>query len=236
MNKFDLEAKLFFQTYKRLAVEVECGEGMYLMSKSGERYLDMFAGLGVNALGYNNPKIKQAIERQIGRYIHLSNLFVMDSQLEFTERLLKYSGYDKAFLTNSGTEATEGAIKLVRKWGNPKGKTDILALTNSFHGRSMGSLSLTERPKYRDGYEPFLPNVYHVEFNNTENLRKKVNEKTSALFLEFIQGEGGINVISREFVDELFVLREKHDFLIVADEIQSGAGRTGEFSRMNIMG
>ncbi len=229
MNKFDLEAKLFFQTYKRLAVEVECGEGMYLMSKSGERYLDMFAGLGVNALGYNNPKIKQAIERQIGRYIHLSNLFVMDSQLEFTERLLKYSGYDKAFLTNSGTEATEGAIKLVRKWGNPKGKTDILALTNSFHGRSMGSLSLTERPKYRDGYEPFLPNVYHVEFNNTENLRKKVNEKTSALFLEFIQGEGGINVISREFVDELFVLREKHDFLIVADEIQSGAGRTGEF-------
>jgi len=229
MNNFDIEAKLFFQTYKRLQLEIERGDGVYLITKSGERYLDMFGGLAVNSLGYNHPKVNEAIERQIRKYIHLSNLFVMDPQLEFTEKLLNYSGYDKAFLTNSGTEAVEGTIKLVRRWGNPKGKTDILALTNSFHGRSMGSLSLTERPKYREGYEPFLPNVYYVRFNDTEDLKEKVNEKTAALFLEFIQGEGGINVISQEFVSELFMLRQRYDFLIVADEIQSGIGRTGKF-------
>jgi len=229
MNNFDIEAKLFFQTYKRLQLEIERGDGVYLITKSGERYLDMFGGLAVNSLGYNHPKVNEAIERQIKKYIHLSNLFVMDPQLEFTEKLLNYSGYDKAFLTNSGTEAVEGTIKLVRRWGNPKGKTDILALTNSFHGRSMGSLSLTERPKYREGYEPFLPNVYYVRFNDTEDLKEKVNEKTAALFLEFIQGEGGINVISQEFVSELFMLRQRYDFLIVADEIQSGIGRTGKF-------
>jgi len=226
---FDKESKYFFHTFHRLPLEVDRGEGVYLYTKDGKRYIDFFGGLAVNPLGYNHLRINKAIEEQIHRYIHLSNYFVQDKTVELAERIISASGYKRIFFSNSGTEAVEGAIKIVRKWGQGSGRTTLLNLTNSFHGRTMGALSLTERPNYRDGYDPFLPNTNSVKFNDVGDLRAKVNGQTLGIILEFIQGEGGINVVSREFAQELKSLKEKFGFLIIADEIQSGVGRTGKF-------
>jgi acetylornithine/N-succinyldiaminopimelate aminotransferase len=226
---FEKERQYFFHTYHRLPVEVDYGDGVYLYAKDGKRYLDFFGGLAVNALGHNHPRIIAAIEKQIHRYLHLSNYYVQDTQVELAERIIRASGYSLIFFSNSGTEAVEGSIKIARKWGKAQGKKQLLCLSNSFHGRTMGALSLTERPKYRDGYEPFLPNTGSVAFNDVEDLRSKVNSQTLAVILEFIQGEGGINVVSKEFARELKVLQEKFGFLVIADEIQAGVGRTGKF-------
>lgn len=223
------EAKFFFHTYHRLPVDIDHGDGVYLYSKEGKRYIDFFGGLAVNALGYNHPRINAAIEKQIHRYIHLSNYFLQDAQIELAERIIQTSGFKRLFFSNSGTEGMEGAIKLARRWGKSNVKTHLLNLTNSFHGRTMGALSLTDRPKYREGYEPFLPNTISIDFNNIEDLRSKVNNQTLGVVLEFIQGEGGVNVVSMEFAQELSRLQEKYDFLVIADEIQAGVGRTGKF-------
>ncbi|GJQ22029.1 MAG: acetylornithine aminotransferase [Bacteroidia bacterium] len=225
---FEQEQSLFFQTYKRLPLDIVRGQGCYLTDRQGRQYLDFFGGLAVNALGYCHPRVVKAIKDQADQYIHLSNFFVQEPQVKLAERLLALSGFARIFFTNSGTEAIEGAIKLVRKWGTPRGKKNLFGLSNSFHGRTMGALSLTERAKYREGYEPFLPHTGHIRFNDVEDLRAKVNDETLAVFVEPIQGEGGINVLSREFCTELSTLRTKHGFLLVADEIQSGMGRTGK--------
>ncbi len=227
MNLHDKEKQFILQTYKRLPIEVDHADGVYIYAKDGKRYLDFLGGIAVNALGYNNSRVKSAIVAQLDRYMHMSNMFYMDSQVELAEMLCKLSGYSKVFLTNSGTEAIEGAIKIARKWGSREKKSRLFALTNSFHGRTIGALSLTDRPKYRQGFEPFLPDVDHISFNNTEELRRKVSAETEAVFIEFVQGEGGVNVVSEEFVRELFLLKQKHKFLIVADEIQAGIYRTG---------
>lgn len=229
MQVFEVEKNLFFQTYRRLGVYVERGEGVYLVDFGGRRYLDMIAGIGVNALGYGNDKVKRAIIDQVEKYIHLSNLFVQKAQIELASLLLEISGYRKVFFTNSGAEAIETAIKLIRKWGKRFGKIEIIAFSNSFHGRTMGALSLMDKIKYRDGYEPFLPEIYIAKYNDVEDVEKKVNHKTAGVFLEFIQGEGGIIPADEKFVQKIFELREKFNFLVVADEIQSGLWRTGKF-------
>ncbi len=229
MNIKDKENQYLLQTYKRLPIEVDHADGVYIYGKDGKKYLDFFGGIAVNALGYNNTRVKAAIVDQINRYMHMSNLFYMDTQIEFAELLCKLSGYPRVFFSNSGTEAIEAAIKLTRKWGAKESKVSLFALSNSFHGRTLGALSLTDREKYRKGFEPFLPEVDHIAFNSVDELRRKVDSRTAAVFVEFIQGEGGVNVISDEFVDELFSLKHKHGFLIVADEIQSGIYRTGKF-------
>lgn len=229
MDILDSEAKLFFTTYKRLPLLVERGEGCYLYSMEGKKYLDMFSGLAVNALGYNYPGITAAIEEQAKKYVHLSNYFIQGPQVELAEALLHHSKFQKIFFTNSGTEATEGAMKLVRKWGKPNNKTKIFGMTNGFSGRSMGSLSIMDKDKYREGYGPFLENCGHIIFNDVDDLRNKIDGSTAAVFLEFIQGEGGIVPVSKEFVEALDALRKKFGFLIVADEIQSGIMRTGKF-------
>lgn len=223
------EHDLFFQTYKRLSLDIVSGKGCILTDRNGKQYVDFFGGLAVNALGYGHPRILEAIRAQSERYIHLSNFFVQEPQVRLAEKLIAASGFKKLFLTNSGTEAVEGAIKLARKWGKGKGKNMLFGLSNSFHGRTMGALSLTERAKYREGYEPFLPNTDHIQFNNVDELRSKVNAQTLGVIVEVIQGEGGVNVLSEEFCEELKVLRKRHGFLIIADEIQSGIGRTGTF-------
>lgn len=229
MNILENEAKFFFRTYKRLPLEVVRGEGCSLFTKDGKRYLDMFAGLAVNALGYGHPGITAAITEQAKKYTHLSNYFVQAPQIELAELLLRHSGYQRIFFTNSGTEATEGTIKLVRKWGSSRGKTNIFGMTNGFSGRSMGSLSIMDKEKYREGYGPFLENCGHILYNDVNDLRSQVNVSTAAVFLEFIQGEGGIVPASQEFIEELEALRRKWGFLVVADEIQSGIMRTGKF-------
>ncbi len=228
MNFTETESKLFFHTYKRLPLQVERGEGCYIYTKDGKKYLDMFSGLAVNALGYAHPALIKAIDEQVRKYTHLSNFFIQEPQLQLAERLLRLSGFDKLFFSNSGTEAIEGSIKLIRKWGNNKNKKVIFGMSNGFSGRTMGALSLMDKQKYRDGYEPFLPNFGSIEFNNVDDLKNKINAETAAVFLEFIQGEGGIVGASQQFIDGLQSLREQYGFLIVADEIQSGIGRTGK--------
>jgi len=228
-TSFDLESKLFFKTYKRIPLEIDRGEGCYLVAKNGDRYLDLFGGLAVNALGYGHPRVVEAIRKQVDRYIHLSNFFLQDPQLHLAERLLRQSGYAHVFFCNSGTEAIEGAIKLCRRWGKTAKKAKILGMTNGFSGRTMGALSLMDKPNYRDGYEPFLPDFDHIEFNDVDDLHRKVSGDTAAVFLEFVQGEGGVVPAAPAFVEELFELRDKYGFLVVADEIQTGIGRTGRF-------
>lgn len=228
MNALEREAAVFFHTYKRLPLDVDHGEGVYIHAADGARYLDMFGGLAVNALGYGHPLLLQAIQEQSRKYIHLSNYYLQEPQLKLAELLTKYSGYKRVFFSNSGTESIEGAIKLCRKWGSALNKTEIISFSNAFHGRTMGALSIMDKPKYRNGYEPFLQGCHVVEFNNVERLRSAISELTVAVVLEFIQGEGGIRPVSREFVEELSLLKRKFGFLIVADEIQSGIGRTGK--------
>lgn len=220
------EEKLFLRTYKRLPIIISHGDGVHLIAKDGTKYLDFIGGLGVNALGHSHPGIIEAIRKQTIKFSHLSNHFITDIQLEFTAELLKFSNMSKAFLTNSGTEAVEAAIKAIRRSKGSEG--EIFSLTNSYHGRTYGALSLTNRKDYKKGFEPFLPKISTINFNDTEDLKSKINENTVAVFIEFLQGESGINLISSKFVKLLSELREKYNFAIVADCIQSGVGRTGK--------
>ncbi len=220
------EKELFLHTYNRLPINISHGSGVHLFDTEGNRYLDFFSGLAVNALGYAHPAIISAVSSQIAHFAHLSNNYITAVQLEFTELLLKYSGMSKAFLTNSGTESVEGAIKLLRRYYGPDKK--IFSLTGSFHGRTYGAVTLTGKEKYTKGFEPLLPGIEHIKFNDMDDLKKKAGKGTAAVFVEFIQGEGGINVVSGEFSRVLQELRDKFGFAIAADEIQTGIGRTGK--------
>lgn len=229
MSLIDREHELILQTYKRLPIAVEHAEGMYIHAADGTRYLDFLGGIAVNALGHTHPRVVAAIEGQARRYMHVSNYFYQDAQVAFVERLHAAVGYAKAFLTNSGTEATEGAIKLARAFGAPQGKDRVIGFTGGFHGRTYGALSIMDKPHYKDGMGPFLPATAVLPFNDTAALRAAIGPDVCAVFIEFVQGEGGIRWATPEFVAALLELREEHGFLVVGDEIQTGAGRTGTF-------
>lgn len=225
------ESEIFFHTYARLPIEISHGEGVYLYAKDGRRFLDMISGIGVNALGYANPRIIAAIETQAKKYIHTSNLFLLEPQFKLAEKLLELTGFSKVFFSNSGAEAIEGAMKLARKWASAfsEQKREILSLTNGFHGRTYGAVTLTANPKYHKGFEPLLPETGFIAFNDVADLEAKVSERTAAVFVEFVQGEGGICALSKAFAEKLAQLRERYNFLIIADEVQAGCGRTGKF-------
>jgi predicted acetylornithine/succinylornithine family transaminase len=225
-NIFEKEKELFIPTYNRIPLEITHGKGVYLFDKNGNQYLDFFSGLAVNALGYAHPGIVKAVSEQIAKFAHLSNYYITDVQVEFAEKLLKYSGMNGVFLANSGTEAIEGVLKMIRLKVGPD-KT-IFSMDGSFHGRTYGALSLTAREKYKKGFEPMLPNTSYILFNDIKDLEAKINENTGAVIFEFIQGEGGINELSKEFVDTLFNLKKIYNFLIVEDAIQDGVGRSGK--------
>jgi acetylornithine/N-succinyldiaminopimelate aminotransferase len=229
MTHGEFEAHHFFQTYKRIPVEISHGDGCYLITKDGRRILDFFSGLAVNALGHGNRDVLRAIIHQTKNYLHLSNFCIQDAQIDLARVLLQASGYERVFFSNSGTEAIEGAIKLVRRWGKTNHKEEIVSLKGSFHGRTMGSLSLMDRKKYREGYDPFLPGMEIIELNDIESLTRAIDSETAGLFIEPIQGEGGVRPLSEEFMKTVVSLQEKFGFLIVADEIQTGIGRTGKF-------
>lgn len=229
MSLAEREHAHFFHTYKRLGLEIERGEGAYLFDRAGKRYLDFFGGLAVNSLGYGHPGILKAIQDQSARYIHLSNFFLQEPQIRLVEQLLSITGFRRAFLCNSGTEALEGAVKLARKWGLGRGKSTMVGMSNAFHGRTFAALSLMDTPKYRDGYEPFLSHMTSIPFNDVGVATAAITAETLAVVLECIQGEGGIFPVTPEFAAALNELRDKHGFLIIADEIQSGVGRTGKF-------
>jgi acetylornithine/succinyldiaminopimelate/putrescine aminotransferase len=225
----DREHAHFLQTYKRLPIEVDRAEGIHVYSTDGTRYLDFLGGIAVNALGHAHPGIIAAVEAQLRRYTHLSNYFYQDAQIEFVERLCEATGFDRAFLSSSGAETNEGAMKFVRKHFANQGRTRIFGFTGGFHGRSYGVLSIMDRPLYKDGMGPFLPDTSVLPFNNSEVLRASVDATTCAVFIEFLQGEGGVRWATPEFAQTLAELREEHGFLIVADEVQAGGGRTGDF-------
>jgi predicted acetylornithine/succinylornithine family transaminase len=229
----DLEKRFLLPTYNRYPVGFERGKGVFLYDFEGKKYLDFVAGLGVNALGYAHPRIVKAIREQAARVIHLSNLYYNEYQGQLAERLCQLSGsnFDRAFFSNSGTEAMEGAIKLARLAGHKAGgeaKSQLVALQGSFHGRTFGAMSLTGQDKYRKGFEPLLENVTFVAQNDVDALRAAVNANTCAIVLEPIFGEGGILECSEDFLRECRTLADQHQAALIFDEIQCGLGRTGK--------
>jgi acetylornithine/N-succinyldiaminopimelate aminotransferase len=229
------ETKLLLGTYERYPMLLERGEGVYLIDDKGERYLDLLSGIGVNALGYGHPAIERAIAEQSRRLIHTSNLYYHEGQAALALRLTEATGMDRAFFSNSGTEANEAALKLARAWAKLKrGEggalgTKILALENSFHGRTMGSVAATWKEKYREPFEPVMPDVGFVRFNDVEDLKAKFSNEVCALLVEAIQGEGGICQMSQEFMNAARALTRSTGALLIVDEIQSGMGRTGKW-------
>jgi acetylornithine/N-succinyldiaminopimelate aminotransferase len=229
------EQKLLLPTYDRQRVLFTRGRGVYLWDSTGKRYLDFLSGIGVNALGHAHPAIQKVLKQQAGRLIHTSNLFYHEYQAELAKRLTKISGLDRAFFCNSGTEAWEGALKLSRAYARAnnsnghKAKWRILALENSFHGRTFGALATTGQEKYRHPFAPMLPGVNFVAFNDLKDLKRQFDGSVCAVCLETIQGEGGINPIGPEFLKLARELTQQSEALLLIDEIQSGLGRTGKY-------
>ena len=229
------EQELLLPTYDRQRVLFTHGRGVYLWDADGKKYLDFLSGLGVNALGHAHPAIQKVLKRQAGRMIHVSNLFFHEFQAALAKRLTKISGLDKAFFCNSGTEAWEGALKLsralarVENSNGHKAKWRILALDNSFHGRTFGSLATTGQAKYRHPFAPMLPGVTFVGFNDVADLKRQFDGSVCAVCMETIQGEGGIYPVSAEFLQTARTLTERTGALLIIDEIQSGLGRTGKY-------
>jgi predicted acetylornithine/succinylornithine family transaminase len=218
-----------FQTYRRIPVAIDRAEGARIFDLDGKSYLDMLGGIAVNALGHSHPKIIAAIETQIRKYMHVSNVFYQEPQVRLAEQLVAASGYPRVFFSNSGAEATEGAIKMARRFGSAHGRYDIVGFTGGFHGRTYGALSIMDKPLYKEGMGPFLPNTIVLPYNDIDALEARVDENTCAVMIEVLQGEGGISSATDEFVAALWSLKERYGFLVIADEVQSGIGRTGDF-------
>jgi len=229
------ENKLLLQTYERNPYLFISGQGVYLRDENGQDYLDLLSGIGVSALGYGHPAVEEAITRQSNRLLHTSNLFFHEGTAELALRLTEISGLDRVFLCNSGTEAWEAALKLARaragllRSSGRKIGTKFLALEHGFHGRSMGSVATTHKAKYREPFEPVMPRVEFVRFNDVADLRAKFSEDICAICIEPVQGEGGIHPISREFFAAARELCDSSGALLLADEIQCGFGRTGKW-------
>ena len=225
------EEKYLLHTYDRHPVLLTHGKGAYLYADDGSKYLDFLSGIGVMALGYSHPAITRVIREQAGKLVHVSNLFYTEYPSVLAQKLVKLSGLDRVFFSNSGTEAWEGALKIARAVASAKGlkkRTKFLALENSFHGRTMGSVATTYTEKYRKPFAPLMPGVTFVKFDDVEDLKKKFDEDVCAVCIETIQGEGGIHPISREFLKTARELTQKSGALLLLDEIQCGLGRTGK--------
>lgn len=218
-------------TYNRYGVVWEKGKGVYLFDTEGKKYLDFAAGIAVCALGYGNEEYGEALKKQVDNLIHTSNLYYNPPIIEAAEKVKKVSGMDRVFFTNSGTEAIEGAIKAAKKYAYTRdghAGHEIIAMNHSFHGRSLGALSVTGNKHYQEPFEPLLPGVSFAEFNDLSSVKTLVTEKTCAIILETVQGEGGIYPASREFLEGVAKICKEKDILLILDEIQCGMGRTGK--------
>jgi acetylornithine/N-succinyldiaminopimelate aminotransferase len=227
----NLERSHLLQNYARYPLALHRGKGCYVYDIDGKRYLDFLSGIGVNSLGHAHPRITKIIRQQAGLLLHTSNLYYHEYQGRLAERLAKVSGLARSFFCNSGTEAMEGALKMIRAHGNASSreKHEIVSLENSFHGRTLGALSITGQPKYRRDFEPLLPGARFVPRDDCEALEAAVNGNAAGIVLEFIQGEGGIYPLSEPFVRRARELADRHDALLVFDEIQCGVGRPGTY-------
>ena len=217
-------------TYNRYPLVLEKGEGVYLYDTEGKQYLDFAAGIAVQGLGYHYPGYDEALKAQIDKLMHTSNLFYNIPAMEAAEKLTKASGMSKVFFTNSGTEAIEGALKTARKYAWLKDRRDdheIIAMRHSFHGRSMGALSVTGNEAYQAPFRPLIGGIRFADYNDLESVRAQITERTCGIILETIQGEGGIYPATEEFLKGVKALCEEHDILLILDEIQCGMGRTG---------
>jgi acetylornithine/N-succinyldiaminopimelate aminotransferase len=229
------ESRLLLSTYERNPILFVKGEGVHIIDEQGERYLDLLSGIGVNALGYGSPVIEDAIAKQSRALIHTSNLYYHEGQAELALRLTERTGLDRCFFSNTGTEAWEGALKLARAYAGLKRSeganigTKFLALDQSFHGRTFGSMSTTYKAKYREPFGPVVPGVEFVRFNDLADLRAKFSHEVCAILVEAIQGEGGIRPLTQEFFAEARALANSTGALLIADEIQAGMGRTGKW-------
>jgi len=228
----DLERQYVLQSYSRYPLVVHRGKGCHVYDTQGARYLDFIAGIGVNALGHAHPRIVKVIREQAALLIHSSNLYYHQYQGPLARKLAEVSGLQRSFFTNSGAEAMEGALKMIRSHGHKTsvaGKHEIISLENSFHGRTLGALSITGQPKYRADFEPLLPGVKYVPANNVPALEAAFSDSTAGMVLELIQGEGGIVPITPEFARKARELADRFNALLVFDEIQCGVGRPGTY-------
>lgn len=217
-------------TYNRYQIVLDKGEGVHLYDINGKEYLDFAAGIAVQSLGYNNKEYTQALKDQIDKLTHISNLYYSVPMAEAAEKVKKASGMEKVFFTNSGTEAIEGALKVARKYSYAKygeNRYEIIAMNHSFHGRSMGALSVTGNEKYRKPFEPLIGGVRFADYNDLESVKSQLTDKTCGIILETVQGEGGIYPATEEFLKGVQALCEEHDLVLILDEIQCGMGRTG---------
>ncbi len=230
MNQYIEETKKgLVHTYNRFPVVLEKGKGVYLYDTSGKKYLDFAAGIAVCGLGYGNEELNQALKEQIDCLTHTSNLYYNTTCGRAATALLRIAQMDRVFFTNSGTEAIEGALKSARKyaWKKGTGRYEFIAMEHSFHGRSIGAVSVTGNEAYRTPFEPMLPGVRFAEFNNLDSVKEQITDKTCAIILEPLQGEGGINQASKEFMEGIRRICDQEGILMICDEIQCGMGRTG---------
>ena len=230
MNKYIEETNSgLVHTYNRFPLVLDRGEGVYLYDEKGDKYLDFAGGIAVSGLGYGCQELNDALKSQIDKMIHSSNLYYNTTCGHAAEELKRISGMDRVFFTNSGTEAIEGALKAARKYAYKKqtGRYEFIAMENSFHGRSMGALSVTGSDAYREPFEPLVPGVSFAEFNNLDSVKALVTSQTCAIILEPLQGEGGINVATEDFMAGIRKLCDDEGILMICDEIQCGMGRTG---------
>lgn len=226
----EMAEESLIHTYNRYKIVLDKGDGVYLYDTDGKKYLDFGAGIAVFALGYNNKDYNDALKGQIDKLIHTSNLFYNEPAACAAKKLTKLSGMKKVFFTNSGTEAMEGAIKLAKKYAfNKTGSTDheIIAMDHSFHGRSMGALSVTGNKHYQEAFGPLIPGIKFAKYNDFQSVKDLVNDKTCAIIFETVQGEGGIYPAKQEFVDQIKELCKEKDILLILDEVQCGMGRCG---------
>ena len=226
-----LEEQYLLQNYSRYPIVIRRGKGCYVYDTDGKRYLDLIAGIGVNALGHAHPRIVKVIRQQAALLIHCSNLYYHEYQGPLAKKLAEISGLERSFFCNSGTEAMEGALKMVRSHGGKvsPNKIEIISLDNSFHGRTLGALSITGQAKYRKDFEPLLPGVRFVPRNDIAALEQAFSERTAGIVLEWVQGEGGVYPLTVEYARRARDLADQHNALLVFDEIQCGVGRPGRY-------
>jgi acetylornithine aminotransferase/acetylornithine/N-succinyldiaminopimelate aminotransferase len=227
---FEEADKYLFPNYARLPYSFVKGEGCYLYDEDGKKYLDMLSGIAVNQLGYNHPKLTESICRQAKEIIHISNLFYIKPQYEVAKILVENSCGDKVFFCNSGAEANEALIKLIRRYFYDKkeNRYEIITFEGSFHGRTLATITATAQPKYQEGFQPLPEGFKYAKFNDIDSVKQLINDKTAAVLIELIQGEGGVNPAEKEFIKELYYICRENGILFTVDEVQTGIGRTGK--------
>lgn len=227
MKTADLGEKYVMKTYSRFPLTFEKGEGMYVYDENGKEYLDFVAGIAVNSLGHNHPRLVKTISEQAAKLIHISNLYYTEPQVKLAQKLVENGSLDKVFFCNSGAEAIESALKLARKYGSKTGRQEIITMHQSFHGRTFGAVTATGQDHYHEGFGDMLPHIKYATFNDIESVKTAVNENTIAILMEPVQGEGGIRPADKEFLQQVRQLCDEKDMLLMFDEVQCGVGRLG---------